>query len=834
MTDNAAITARLELGKKRLNLNDDHYRLDNDFVPVGLNAVFDVNSGSSANTSGGGELNGVKYEDREGWSFGIQVHGASAAEVETNLRRLTRFLSQFDQRDPLYLAYKGDDLPEPVYGFFGACSRYEIVTATWGKIGGYYEHGETRKRYVILPVRLRVKPAKKGPRTLLATARGAILPDLLGSSDGLPRGWRSWLAQTNYVTNPVFGNSTYTTGWSIGSSLITYKNSNREFVYPGSPASVYAVSAAATNNTLSTSVTVPVGSGADVIFEMILKVADGGDITATDATLNISGSSNTTVYYPLGDGYWALQNRFATTGAPVTVDVKLKTTGRGFYICAALVMDATAYNAAVPIFWGDNLGCSWSGTAHASTSIGTVGLLSLPALPSTINLGGGAIFTSIKMEAETASLPAFDPVFIAYTSSDGIQLKIQNSGGLDSNIVLTDGQGHDATITKVIANGDVFRIVASWGQNGLALYVNEDTATNATYIAHSDATLYLLSSNTGASDNKLPGVLIDFATYGELSAAEAQAIIRHAQQNAAGSLPASGLMFTWVKDGNAQGERMIYAYGDGSSMHAVLAGIPGDMPPQMSLYIKPPAAELTYWIARAAVAYDEYVQPLGQWLYDLSGTTTTDADMGSAVKTQAVTTSPAYIALTPYRNRLLTGKTHWFARLSSSAANLKAQVGFRFSGSSSSVLGKVKSLTTDTNRRLYYLGNIGFDLPETIDPDLGDLENLTPLLKLYRSTGSGDVLLDYLLLVNGPVMAMTMVSLSTGDRILVKDNQAVGLGGTLRNILDYADSDGDPFELVPNAYNILWWLTGADGAITGVSQLTELTEIYAEPRWSLL
>jgi hypothetical protein len=837
----ADITARLEYGKQRLNLNDDHYALDDDFVPVGRNAIFDVNSGSSANRTGGGELSGVKYEDRE-WSFGIQVRGASLSEIETNLRRLTRFLSQYDGRDPLYLAYKGDSLPEPIYGLMGACSRYRIITATWGKIGGYYQIKDTRKRYTVLPVRLRVAPAKHGPRTLLATAKGTVMPDLLGSPDGLPRGWRSLPTLTNWVTNPIFGNASYLTGWTVGSNLIAYKNTDRAFVYPGSPASVCVVATALTNNTVQTSVTASVGMVENARITFVLKAADGGEIDATDAELNFGGASVTTTFIPAEDGFWMLHGDIVFTDTPTVVAVRLKNLGRGFYVCAAAVSIKNEPNNIFPIIHGDGLGCSWSGTPHASVSASAAGLLSLPITPSTLTLGSGSVFLTIKLEAWSSDWELTEQK-ILYTSDGGLGLSVCH--GLAKEIRLADGYGgglNYAVAYPFTEGNETIYVVATWGDGGLKVYANANISEGTiTYHPHGEATLYLLSDASGSEPSRFPGILMDFATYDHaLTAAEAQALIRQAQQAEDSSIPASGLMFLWTKDGGEQGVNCVYGSGssNGDYQHLVLAGIPGDMPPEMSFYVRPPgtAAASTYWISRASAPYDDYVPTPGQWFYDLSGTATSAADTGGAVQTLSVPVAGATISMTPYRNRLLTGKTHFLGRLSSATAGLKVRPGFRFSASSSVVPGKTKSLTTDSERRLYYLGNISFDLPETIDPDLGDRENLTPLVTFTRAAGTptGNVLLDYVLLINGPLFAMSVAIHTTGDMILVRDGQAVLLGDTARNILDYADTDGDPFEIVPNAYNYVWWLCGADGAIHALEGLTYFSAIYAAPCWSLL
>ena len=134
----------------------------------------------------------------------------------------------------------------------GAPLRYEIVTGYASAPDEKYT--ATTGRGWFTTVTLEVKPLALGNRQKLANASGGVFEDNFGMTDGTPRGLAMFRATTNKMTNPVFGASTYSTGWTAGANLIASKNTDPRSCLPGVSQSVILTARAATNHTYTQSI----------------------------------------------------------------------------------------------------------------------------------------------------------------------------------------------------------------------------------------------------------------------------------------------------------------------------------------------------------------------------------------------------------------------------------------------------------------------------------------------------------------------------------------------------------------------------------------------------
>ena len=242
------VTARFVRGRRSIDIVYP-YALAN-FVPPALQPSFSVTSGTSANRIGGGKLVGTRYNDRV-IDFSIRVLGTSASQIEAAARRLVDLLT--DSRETGYMEYRDNDLPVPIWGQFGGPMRYEIITAEVG-YNNLYQSTRLRTSGLNLPVTMTVKPFAIGTEQRVGTASGAVVEDVLGVADGVSRGLKVLEVTTNKMTNPVFGSATWDTGWSANANVISAKNTDPDFVYPGAK-----VSAKLTNK----------GSGSTVFYQPI-------------------------------------------------------------------------------------------------------------------------------------------------------------------------------------------------------------------------------------------------------------------------------------------------------------------------------------------------------------------------------------------------------------------------------------------------------------------------------------------------------------------------------------------------------------------------------------
>ena len=116
-----------------------------DFVPPAAAMEYNLAPGTSANVYGGATKISEKANNTE-WSFSVRVITSTAGpeNVEQQVRRLVNFLKR-STADPLYFEYSPFDLPEPLWGQFGAARRYECVTADADIAGDIYTDKTLRR-----------------------------------------------------------------------------------------------------------------------------------------------------------------------------------------------------------------------------------------------------------------------------------------------------------------------------------------------------------------------------------------------------------------------------------------------------------------------------------------------------------------------------------------------------------------------------------------------------------------------------------------------------------------------------------------------------------------
>jgi hypothetical protein len=176
-------------------------------------------------------------------------------------------------------------------------------------------------------------------------------------------------ATVNLCTNPSF--ELATTGWSASGSNTIARSAAQQF------AGVYSLLCTYQNNTTLATLTISSGLNTGTTYTITARLYVPADWNGDDIRLNASGFTSATVTQvrewdsAIGEtGKWVeLEIRLATS-ADATGTILLQTTGapsagRAVYL-DCLQIEAKAY----PTTYcdGDQPGCAWSGTPHASSS----------------------------------------------------------------------------------------------------------------------------------------------------------------------------------------------------------------------------------------------------------------------------------------------------------------------------------------------------------------------------------------------------------------------------------------------------------------------------------
>jgi len=831
-----AYVARLTRGNRTLDLSSGRYSLADDFIPPTTTEHIQTSGGTATNRFGGANRVGMVAVNSS-LSFGINISGSSAAEIEQAIRDVDKFLRQAgDESDPLYLEWRPDNnVPaEPIWGQFGAYLRSEVI---WGAIYKPQDYGSAGQRTTLLtgvPVEMEIKPYARGLSQRVGSAKGFVWENNIFSEDGLLSGLHIGETYTNFHSNPVFGHSTYNNGWTAGSNLAISKNTDKRYRLFGKN-SARVISRGTTLNTFTQSLSLTVGQPATLSY--YVKLPDGGVVSATQVEITYNGSTQTTTYSAASNGWYRLRADITVASVPPHPYGIIVKNGYTVYVDGAQVKEAPKFFN--PFMYGDMLGCIWNGTAHASDSTSTETYLRFPA-EQQIDVGGGTMRMVWKTDSANTAYTGNVFLFRNQTSNFGLSFDFTND-----RFIFTDGTNSANGATRSFAAGDTFIIHCTWSKaNGLKLYVNgaADGAGNATYTPPTLGTYNYLGS-TSIPDQHIGGTFKGLEFYShEMTAAQALADYNNAQPLIADNQMLSPIPYRWTKDGDDIVDNAI----QGTTYHnyAVFGGIPGNVPAETEHLIDVGAMGSETKLILAQAELDEWADPAGNFFRNAGGTATTSADVDSDVRTESVNTTNVFVtALTDinYFDPLAGRSLALIARLSDAGANLTAATFWDLTGSNA-VLTDFKAIVADATRRVFVLDNILVPTKRDLLAHrrssmiiLDDQVDIGVVL-VRTSAGAANVTIDYIFLAPRPLLELTYSGLSASDFFLISGREAyiVQASGTQYNLTGKPATVGrDPLELLPNKVNILFSLLGGDGEANTITRT--LTYVYTDiiPRYAI-
>lgn len=829
MTDPKVI---LRQGNRYLDISSGRYK-PMVFVPPSAVLTPLLAGGTSANRYGGSAKLGERANDRQ-WTFTVRVRGASEAECEAAGMILGNFLALATRNNPVYLDYRGnsDIATEPLWGQYGASHRFEITHADPPAVWENYLLGSLRERAIVYGVTVTIKPFQAGKRQRLMSASGSIAEDTIGAGTGRSRGVTVGKLTTNKMTNPVFGNSTWNTGWTAAANITASRNVDTQYILWGQN-SAKLISRGSTNHTFTMSI--DAGNTNTHYVTAYVRKPTGATITPGEFNINYNGTSYPTDVKSLGNGWYRLGQSVTGIAAPTAIglDVSIDET---VYLAG---MQFEELNVPSHLVFGDMLGCAWGSTAHNSETSTTAGVLRLSVAGDNFNVARGSfrIIWRAPMWNITATLTLIDDnqtgFKLDYIGASNVFRFSDGANNVDSATFIPPEDGTTPTVLH-----------CTWSETGITLTVNGTRTTNSAFTIPTLPT-YIYIGSTAASTGFCDGSIMDFGIYDHvITAAEALADYNNIKQSADELDRIGAIPYFWTKDGDDQLDNCNDSSRDN---FAIVGGVPGDYPAETLIGAATSSNFNTFGSAYLSnLPMDVFYSPSSMVFADQSGTADVGNSSGDAFKRTNLSTTEASLSANFLVSRsenldpLLDRNFVFLCRIADAGSNLQLKTRYSVSGnvdsefkavtgSATAYLFETNPLFLPSNRRLFR-------------DDKVSSQTITFVLRGKRSSGSAaNVDVDYANIFPYPYIKITGGDSSDlGFMYRSVQNQAVGIGatsvpdniGALTNLAMQVYGPG-PIEFIPSKLNLFQQLLG-DATHAPTITYTATYYVYVTPRWALL
>lgn len=170
---------RLTRGTTSIDLSSGMYAPAQDFLPPGVTFANSLAIGSAISSSDALLIS--QQPQVRTWDFGVRVLASGAAGVNGAVRQIADFIAA---GEGLFVEYSPLDIPEPCYGWFGACMRYAVIAADSPTLTTVYRSANTREAGTIINLHLTIKSNAIGPARQVARATGTVTEDVTGQTSG--------------------------------------------------------------------------------------------------------------------------------------------------------------------------------------------------------------------------------------------------------------------------------------------------------------------------------------------------------------------------------------------------------------------------------------------------------------------------------------------------------------------------------------------------------------------------------------------------------------------------------------------------------------------------
>lgn len=815
--------AKLKCGRAELNLNDGPYGLAPSFVPPEISIIPLLTDGSLGSPYGGGSRVGRTLIDR-GYNLPIQVSGSTGAQTHQAVRHVEAFIeNNLVRRETLYFVFGySDAIPyEPKWGqqFY----YFEFKERVGGSLSRDYGLGANRATRLDLNLALVLGPESNGLEQRAGSAMGGIIEDIYGTSDKKSRGLMIPPAARNYVLNPIFGAATFNADWTDGSGIDSYENTDEEFVLWGEK-SAKVVAHGASGRYFRNSVDLPAEA---CLFSCYAKKQDGSAVTSTDVVLVYNGSGLTETYTAEGDGWYRIYARGTGTGAPANYDINFGANVTVFL--DGVQVEAT--NFPTPLIHGDLLGCAWDGTAHTDESTRTAAQY---YLSDPLDIGQGTILCIWKAKTAESLYDGNVRIFVTEDSNYDCYYNVASN-----EFAFADGT-NTVAVSAAVADGDIFVIIATWGPEGIALYINDASDTDSSYAIPTAVPDYLYLGRTAGGAGYCAGTFLDLMILSQpLSATQAAAAYTEISAHITGGdglgQRLNPIPWHWTKDGD---EIYDNCYDSTRQNWGVVGGVPGSLPAKTvwSMGVDSDfGADNALFLAIQPYFY-EHLNPTDNLeVYDeMSGSATTSADSNSDIGNDVISTLQNLyaggcdlLAFEQYDRDY-----YLYVRMSDAGSDLQARAkviggvynGFSFTSDLKDIVPHA------TTRKAFELGPIfvpGNDLDGVVK-----LLNMSLILQVGRTTGSAALSVDYIVALPERMKIQSSASEDDID-IVLSGKSAFAVDRTSRKVEFSCETSGFVQDLWPDKANLVMAFRG-DHAVANVVTRTIDFKITVTPRWMLL
>lgn len=789
-----------------------------------------MSTGNMSNKYSGGSRKDQQFTDRN-FSVPLHTNGDSAAETHQSIRDLISYITNAlgDSSNKLYFVYnESNSVPyAPKWG--QNHKYYEIKSADADLLRArLYSIAEIRSEFIPISIPLIAAPTATGLRQLVGSGTGA-LQEIINPATKLSRGVNIPAAYTNRFTNPVFGDSTWSTNWAAGAGITATENTEAAFVYAGSASAKLTRNGAAG---LTWRAVINVGSINNQWVSCMCKLPDGSSPDSSILQLYYD-TALTTTFQALGGGWYLLYAE--VTGINANTDAGVVLTGD----VETVYVDLFCLQTGVHFNWpgyGDLLDWGWTGTAHQSASSGTDARLRWDR-DTVIDIGQGSATIAWTPFNDNSELAA-DIYLLSTDPVAGLTFRWVDA----SNVWrLSDGTNSASSAATTFTAFTTYIFHLTWGPDGLAVYIN-GVADGSTATYDPPAANDYVYLGTGRSvTNHSGGMYHDFVTYARvLTAAEILADYNNSSPYITGGdtygQRLNTIPWLWTDDGD---DTVDNCYDSTRENWGVAGGVPGDLPAdtEWTLGINNAAYGGAIFLCNQPIKYMNIdILEFVKFFADCSGTALASC-AGGEYETETVgSSSVAYpsVQASIYTLEQFGQNYYIYARMRDSGGNLTASLDVSIGGTGSLVRAAFQSVDPPSDDFSgHQIGPISFDVKNVSSGINPTYNNTLIYLSLIRTTGGGDVDIDYFMLMPDPLKLKSDAAMDSASYFVRGRNAYVMNTATNALYSSQVEATGPPKDLIPNVSNFLWVALGDDGIDNVITNTIDFI-IYVTPRWSLM
>lgn len=758
------------------------------------------------------------------------LNSSSPARIQSLQGEIERFFQdaglyeEHESGEPVWLEDRWqdglDDVPAPVLGQFSHYLRIlDAEVGEWPKSlhSGALVAGNVEGIVASFVCR----PHSEGLEQQLFNAIGQV--------EVGPLGVMAAPATTNLFTNPSLSGVAFSTGWTVSAADL-YLAQASGLTYPDlGAAHLYNQNSAVRNFTQTMTL-----SATTHVLSFVAKKPDLSAVTSSDVVVWGAGSARTTTFISLGNNLYLCYAAFTASAGSSTYGAEVK--GRRDVLLSDFNLHAnnTLFTSYPVAFGAGHIpGCTWSSTAHASTStrLATIYKRVLAdelsgefvmmfwgaPLWGATNISGNATIMTYEIAADNFSLNFLDA---------GNVWSFTGSVGGTSPSISSGAQTHTyGTPIHFAIHQDV-------SAANYKLYINGALAGTSGTIApiiNGGGTLYLGGITNQPFNGWIDGLRI---FKGELSATQIAAFytaelpVKTAAAKALGGIP-----YLWTKDGDG----VLDAVDDTNRDNfCIIGNISGDEAALTEWRIQLPTSTppRCVWLGRKAVGSGFEAALL--WL-EHQGT----ADGGTSGGEYAATTSAANMTLidtiTTADIHNFRGRYKYIGHFYVTTNNVTVKPAFHWNAASQvpATFGDSVTIATNAAMLLRDFGelNIFYNDKRSIKPT-----TIVVYLSVTPVTGTSTVWLDFVQLLpypNARIQATdTSISISAGDILAINGTEAYIYRASTNAHLYDCEYRGDPVDVLPNKYNYIFFLPGEEGTAYDITDTGTFT-VYVTPRWLL-